>query len=120
MPALPTIRGALIAVALTLTLGSGGAWAIDTGAAPAPPETGGFSYNYESSSGGTFHHSRDIGTPSLADLARIDGPPSGEMFTLDTASPGTLFEAIPEPAAVLPLLVGLLGLGFVLTRRPRR
>lgn len=120
MPALPIIRNALIAAVLALAVGSGFAWAIDTSGAPPPPEPGTFAFSYQSSLGGTFHPSGDFGTPSLADLARIDGQPSGEMFTLDTASSGTLFEAIPEPAAVLPLLVGLLGLGFALKRRRRR
>lgn len=114
MPAADTIRKALIAAALMLGLGFGSAWA-----APVVPELGNFAYDYEVPSGGTFHPSHDSGTPSLAELAQIGGPPAVQMFTLDTASPDSRFEAIPEPAGVLTLLVGLLGLGLVLTRRRR-
>lgn len=119
MPAASTLRAAMIATALTLGLGAGDALAINTIGAPET-EQDGFVYAYESSLGGTFHRSHELGTPSLAELAQIGGPPAGAMFTLDADSPGSRFEAIPEPAALLPLLVGVLGLGLVLTTRRRR
>lgn len=115
MPAGTKICKALIAAALTLGLGSG-----NVRAAPVLPELGNSGYAYEAPSGGTFHPSHHARTPSLEDLAQIGGAPAVEMFTLDTASPESRFEAIPEPAGLLVLVVGVAGLGLVLTRRRRR
>ncbi len=87
---------------------------------PAPGEAGELFQQPGPAALSSGWEARDPWTPSLAELSQINGPPIAGLFTFDPASPDTRFEAIAEPAALLPLLVGLLGVGFARWRRRHR